>query len=146
MSAKEIFDKAITLQPDEQLLIPCHDARQQESMRVSLAHQRRYFLSQSGVNFDIVVNKITRDGNPFILLSKKPRINTGLVVSADGSVRTVSLKPTPISNIVREGIELERIRAAMREDGHSEEEINKFLEVDEIVSKNDTCLAPNTEE
>ena len=140
MSAKEIFDKAITLQADEQLLIPCHDIRQQESMRVSLAHQRRYFLSQSGVNFDIIVNKVNRDGAPFILLSKKPRIDTGLIVSGDGTVRPVSLKATVLNNLTREALEVERIRSAMLEDGHSEEEINKFLETGELTSKIDTCL------
>lgn len=146
MSAKEIFDKAVGLSTDEQLLIPCHDIRQQESMRVSLAHQRRYFLSQSNVNFDIVVNKITRDGNPFLLLSKKPRIDTGIVISADGQLKTVSLKATPVSNLAREALEISRIRAAMLEDGHTEEEIDRFLDTGEITSKIDTCLPPLKEE
>lgn len=140
MSARDIFDKAVGLAAGEQLLIPCHDARQQESLRVSLAHQRRYFLNQSGVNFDIIVNKISRDGSPYILLTKKPRIDTGLVVSPDGSVKTISLRPTPINTLTREALEVERIRAAMLEDGHSEEEIAKFLETGELTSKNDTCL------
>jgi hypothetical protein len=145
MSAKDIFDKAISLNEGDQLLIPCHDLRQQESMRVSLAHQRRYFLSNTAVNFDIVVSKVTREGNPFLLLGKKPRLDTGLVVSKDGTVRTVSLRPDPVTSIARDGLEIERIRAAMLQDGYSEEDINNYLSGGQEPPKNDTCLLKGEE-
>ena len=127
MSAKEVFDKAISLQDGETLLVPCNDLRQQESLRVSLAYHRRLFLDRSAANFDIIISKSNQEGRPFIAISKVPRITSGFIISQDGSARVTSLKPDPVSTIGREALEVSRIRQAMKEDGMSEEEIEAYF-------------------
>lgn len=138
MAARDIFDKAVELTQGETLLIPCYDSRQQESMRVSLAYQRRYFLDKSEANFDIIVHKVTQNGRPFISLTKSPRIDTGFIISQDGSTRTTSLKPDPVSEITREALQVSRIRSAMKEDGFTDEQIDNYLKSPQEVSKIDT--------
>lgn len=148
MSAKNIFDKAVGINAGETLMVPCHDFRQQESMRVALAHQRRYFLDKSNANFDILVHKKIHDGKPYISISKVPRITTGFIISKDGEVKTTSLEPEPEDNSVTSGIiELARIRAAMKEDGYTEEQIDEYLAGEDakkmsIVDTSGVCLKP----
>ena len=137
MSAKEVFDKAITLQDGESLLVPCNDLRQQESLRVSLAYHRRLYLDRSSANFDILVSKTLQEGRAFISLSKVPRITSGFIVSKDGTARVTSLKPDPISQVGREALEVSRIRQAMKEDGMTEEEIDNYFATPQEVSNID---------
>jgi len=137
MSAKEVFDKAITLQDGESLLVPCNDLRQQESLRVSLAYHRRLYLDRSSANFDILVSKTHQEGRAFISLAKVPRITSGFIVSKDGTARVTSLKPDPVSSVAREALEVSRIRQAMKEDGMSEEEIDDYFSTPQEVSKID---------
>ena len=150
MSAKDIFDRAITLNPGDTLLIPCHDTRQQESMRVSLAYQRRVFLGSAKVGFDIIASKVTKEGKPFISIAKMPRITQGFIISADGGVKTTSLEADPITNLAHDAVDMARIKKSMKEDGYSDADIDAYLSGQQ-VSKNDTsdepvCLAPDKEE
>ena len=132
MSAKDIFDRAVMLKPGQTMLVPCHDFKQQESLRVSLAYQRRTFLNSTDVNFDVVASKVQRGGKPFVAVCKLPRIDTALIIEEDGKVETISLKPTPASKVARDALNIERLREAMREDGMTEEEImNYFLDSQE---------------
>jgi hypothetical protein len=145
MSAKEVFDRAITLKEGETLLVPCHDHRQQESLRVALAYQRRAFLSQADTNFDIISSKVTREGKPFVAISKAPRITTGFVISKDGNISTTSLKPAP-GAVDTDIIELARMKAAMKEDGYTDAQLQEHL-AGKKVSINDICsLAAEPEE
>lgn len=143
MSAKEIFDKAMLLKPGQTLLIPCHDYKQQESLRVSLAYQRRTFLNSTDTGFDIVAQKLSQNGKPFVSITKMPRINTGFLISENGKVETISLKPDPVSAIARDALNLDRIKQAMREDGKTEEEIMTYLndsaETSIIDTSDDAC-------
>jgi hypothetical protein len=132
MSAKEIFDKALTLKDDETLLVPCVDLRQQESLRVSLAYHRRIFLDRSSANFEILVSKTQQEGRAFVSICKVPRITSGFIVSKDGSARLTSLKPDPMSVIARGGMEISRMREAMAEDGMSLEEIDAYFAKPEV--------------
>ena len=137
MSAKEVFDKAISIQDGETLLVPCNDLRQQESLRVSLAYHRRLFLDRSAANFDIIVSKTNQEGRAFISISKVPRITSGFIISQDGTARVTSLKPDPVSTIGREALEVSRIRQAMKEDGMSDAEIDAYFASPQEVSNID---------
>ena len=137
MSAKEVFDKAISIQDGETLLVPCNDLRQQESLRVSLAYHRRLFLDRSAANFDIIVSKTNQEGRAFISISKVPRITSGFIISQDGTARVTSLKPDPVSTIGREALEVSRIRQAMKEDGMSDAEIDAYFNSTPEVSNID---------
>ena len=127
MSAKEVFDKAVTIQDGETLLVPCNDLRQQESLRVSLAYHRRLFLDRSAANFDIIIGKVHQEGKAFVSLAKVPRITSGFIISANGQARVTSLKPDPVSSVAREALEVSRIRQAMVEDGMTEAEIEAYF-------------------
>jgi hypothetical protein len=137
MSAKEIFDKSLSLEDGETLLVPCIDLRQQESLRVSLAYHRRIFLDRSSANFEILVSKVQQEGRAFVSISKAPRITSGFIVSKDGSTRLTSLKPTPMSAIARGGLEISRMREAMLEDGMTPEEIAAYFASPQEVSNID---------
>ena len=137
MSAKEVFDKAVTIQDGETLLVPCNDLRQQESLRVSLSYHRRLFLDRSAATFDIIISKVHQEGRAFISLSKVPRITSGFIISANGEARVTSLKPDPVSNIAREGLEVSRMRQAMKEDGMSDAEIDAYFNSPTEVSNID---------
>lgn len=141
MSAKEIFDKALTIKPGQTLLVPCHDFKQQESLRVSLAYQRRMFLQTSGIDFDIIASKVTKGGKPFVSLTKMPRIETGFLVEEDGKVETVSLKPTPLTEIGRDALDVSRLRQAMLEDGMSEADIAAYFADSQETSNFDASEA-----
>lgn len=132
MSAKEIFDKAVTIQDGETLLVPCNDLRQQESLRVSLAYHRRLFLDRSAANFDIIIAKVHQEGRAFVSLNKVPRITSGFIISADGQARVTSLKPDPLSQVGREALEVSRMRQAMKEDGMSDAEIDAYFNAPEV--------------
>lgn len=138
MSAKDIFDKAITLKPGQTLLVPCHDYKQQESLRVSLAYQRKVFLSSADVAFDILSSKVSKNGKPFVSLTKLPRIETGFIVEEDGQVETISLKPDPVSSIGRDGLDMARMKQAMRDDGMSEADIAAYFADSQETSIFDT--------
>jgi hypothetical protein len=137
MSAKEIFDKSLSLEDGETLLVPCLDLRQQESLRVSLAYHRRLFLDKSSANFEILVSKVQQEGRAFVSISKAPRITSGFIVSKNGSTRLTSLKPTPVSAIARGGLEISRMREAMLEDGMTPEEIAAYFASPQEVSNID---------
>jgi hypothetical protein len=137
MSAKEIFDKSLSLEDGETLLVPCLDLRQQESLRVSLAYHRRLFLDKSSANFEILVSKVQQEGRAFVSISKAPRITSGFIVSKDGSTRLTSLKPTPMSAIARGGLEISRMREAMLEDGMTPDEIAAYFASSQEVSNID---------
>jgi hypothetical protein len=137
MSAKEIFDKSLSLEDGETLLVPCIDLRQQESLRVSLAYHRRLFLDKSSANFEILVSKVQQEGRAFVSISKAPRITSGFIVSKDGSTRLTSLKPTPMSAIARGGLEISRMREAMLEDGMTPDEIAAYFASPQEVSNID---------
>lgn len=149
MGAKDIFDKAILLKPGQSLLVPCHDLRQQESLRVGLAIQRRHFLASTDTDFDIISSKVTKAGKPFISLSRLPRITTGFIVSENGEVETTSLIPDPVSNIGRDALDLNRIRKAMKDDGYSDEQIEAYLNSEKVskidASDETVCLDPDKE-
>lgn len=132
MSAKEIFDKAVTIQDGETLLVPCNDLRQQESLRVSLAYHRRLFLDRSAANFDIIIAKVHQEGRAFVSLNKVPRITSGFIISANGQARVTSLKPDPLSQVGREALEVSRMRQAMKEDGMSDAEIDAYFASPEV--------------
>lgn len=149
MAAKDIFDLAMTLKMGEQLFVPTHNKQQQESLRVSLAYNRRVFLEQTLTDYDIIVSKQTRAGKHFVCLSKMPRITKGTVVSPNGTIREVSLEDPELQAeevIVGSPDDFDedtRIRKAMKGDGFSDEEIDAYFRE---VSKNDTLLEGDADE
>ena len=142
MATKDIFDKAITLEEGETLLVPCHDTRHQESLRVGLSYQRRTFLDQASADFDIIVSKVRQNNQLFVALRKVPRITSGIIVAEDGTSRPTSLKPeAPIQNEI---ISAARIIAAMRQDGIPEDQIQAYLSGEtSIIDTSVECLSPD---
>jgi hypothetical protein len=137
MSAKEIFDKAIQLPQGDTLLVPCNDFRQQESLRVALAYHRRLWLGNSGAEFDLIVNKFSREAKTFISIVKVPRITSGFILRQDGSIQATSLKPDKLTSIVKGGLAISRMRQTMKEDGMTEQQINDYFADVPGVSKID---------
>ena len=136
--SQDIFAKAMSLRAGQKMLVPCHNTRQQESLRVSLAWQRRSFHDTSA-GFDILTSKRTKNGKPFLQLEKVPRNETVLVVDEDGSSTVESIRANPLSEITDMGLNYSRIKRAMEEDGKTQEEIDAYFSSEE-VSKIDTSL------
>ena len=127
---KEIFDKAILIEDGETFIIPCHNEGHMESVRVMLSRQRKMFLENTSTTFDIVIRREKKYDNFLVSLQKVPRITTGMILSADGSMREVSLEPE--QNEVPQFAEVRsaedaRIKAKMLEDGYTKEEVDQHL-------------------
>lgn len=142
MSAKELFDLSVGLNMKEQLLIPVHNKQQQESLRVSLSYNRRLFTLSQDVDFEILISKVTQDDKYFVSLTKMPRITTGLVISPDGTQKSVNIASRPDDETVTVDEDFldedARIRKAMKDDGYSQQEIDEYFSK---TSKNDTSLS-----
>lgn len=132
MSAKEIFDISLTLKMKEQMLVPVHNKQQQESLRVSLSYNRRMFLESTITDFDIIVSKYSKGEKYFVCLTKMPRITSGVILSPDGSSRTVNftdkkLEEEEIELTPTEYDEDARIKKAMKADGYTDAQIDEYF-------------------
>jgi len=129
MSAKDIFDQALGMNMRDQFLVPVHNKAQQESLRVSLSYNRRLFYESTNVDFEILISKVTRNETHYVVMTKMPRITTGVILSPNGSAKTVSLAE-PTQTVLPPAITSDvdqRIRKAMEEDGCTPEEIDDYF-------------------
>ena len=132
-TTKEIFDKAILIKEGSTFLVPCHNKGHMESTRVMLSRQRKTFLETVSAPYDILISRYVKGDKFFVSLQKVPRLSTGMIIDADGSVEAVDLEErSPVEDFVSTAVESERIRAKMLEDGYSEEEINKYLGIEPV--------------
>ena len=139
-TAKDLFDKALLIDMGSTFVIPCYNKQHMESVRVMLSRQRTIFQNSASVDFDILVSRMTENNKFFVTLKKVPRLSTGMIIGRDGSITEVDLDAKdPVEDVVTETIELERVKAKMREDGYSEDEINKQLGIVE----GDSCEEGN---
>ena len=126
MKAKDIFDRALTLEPGQHIEVPCYDKNQQDSMRVMLSRERSRLLDKSPP-FDILIRSTTKQEIHFLILSKVPRISSIVVVDEDGTITSEELtnEAPAITKDVDE--DRERMIALMRQDGMSDSEIEEAL-------------------
>ena len=129
MSAKHLFDLSLDLKMKEQLLIPVHSKQQQESLRVSLSYNRRVFNESTSCDFDILVSKMSKGEKHYVSLTKVPRITAGIIISPDGSTRSTSIDQKYDDNLPPDECfdENQRIRAAMKADGYTDEQIEEYF-------------------
>lgn len=140
MLTKDLFDRALSLSEDERLVIPCNNSRQRESMCTQLYRERARWKESTGAREDIIINKETREGKYFIILTKVPGIPPAMVLDEEGNVKEYLIQKTitkedpqdlipdlpecPAMNISED---IARIKEAMLQDGATEEEIEDFL-------------------
>lgn len=129
MSAKDIFDQALGMNMRDRFLVPVHNKAQQESLRVSLSYNRRLFYESTNVDFEILISKVTKGETHYVVMTKMPRITSGIILSPDGSAKTVNLAE-PTQTVLPPAVTPDtdqRIRKAMEEDGCSQEEIEDYF-------------------
>ena len=152
--AKTLFDQAISISPGQRIVVTCSTRGQMNSLRVLLAREKANFMAVAFPDFDIVVSCRSAEGRHFVIIEKTEPVPPPVILNPDGTIagEVTSLPsrppsaPTPKTEDIQviQPSEKERLIAAMKEDGLSEEEINTYFgnEPDEMskidVSGNET--------
>ena len=113
--SKETFDKALKLNPGEQILLEFHTRGELESFRVQLSRDKVTCRTLLGELADeVIIRKNTRTGHQLLILEKLPILPV-ITVKTD--------KPAT----VHKDTDKDRQRKLMRADGLSPEEIEDAL-------------------
>ena len=151
--AKALFDQALSIAPGQRIVITCPTRGQMNSLRVLLSREKANFMAVAFPDFDIVISCRTAGSNYHVILEKALPVPPPIILNPDGTIageaRFISAippsAPTPKTEDIQviQPSEKERLIAAMKEDGLSDEEINTYFgnEPDEMskidVSGND---------
>lgn len=132
--AQQVFDIVLTLQYNEvvELTFPLDTAA--ESFRSALYRERKIWAKSTGSKDQIVINRNYK-GFPFKLeVSKVPGIMGAVIKKANGSTTNFTfeekIEPLVVTNTVTSSTEIEHQKNLMREDGITEEEIDKYFKDD----------------
>jgi hypothetical protein len=87
--AERIFDKALDLEGGDEILIPCIDRAEQDSLRVQLYRQRARFKEATGKTVEDVVgiSRVDLEGKRFVkLYTKSGLAEHALLIKASGEI------------------------------------------------------------
>jgi len=117
---KDLFQQALTLRPDESIVIPCRDFRETERTRGAFYRELNAMRRISReLAEDIRVTRIMKANYFAVVISKVPKeALAAFLVKGSGEIEEI--KPEEQEK------EPERIERLMREDGFSEGEINAY--------------------
>lgn len=120
MKATEVLQHAMALGEGEVINIPCRDLSELERIRISLYRHRRQLattLPQLADNIKISMSKATLS----LVVCLETDIPAIQIINKEGKVVKEITDKGKLSQ------EQERIAAAMREDGKSEDEIKEYF-------------------
>lgn len=119
--AREWVEKTLSLEPGQELFIPCANKGAQSSLKTRLYAARKEYsvidpVSAEGISFALCF----RDGSPFIKCYKsKDAANIGFIKDTDGTIREVVLnlgdKKVRVINMIKEGKTLEEVEKELGE-------------------------------
>ena len=137
ITVRLIFDKLLTMETGESMLIPCYSIPQRESLRVQLYREKKEWSAKGYGDYDITISKETTDEGIFLRIQKTKKIDAIIIQKKDGSSNVL-----PVTEEVPEEYQVEttegedRIRKLMKENGKSDKEIEEYFS--SKTSNNDT--------
>ena len=128
MDYQKLFDSSLDLDIGESIKIPVISKAHQDAVRVSLARQRRIFVSSFSPDFDILVRCLTIARKRYVLLTKVPKPDDIVIIKKDGTETKLN-KPSSnaFKGVKHQLEELARMKKLMKEDGFSDQEIEDFI-------------------
>ena len=133
---KAYFDAAIALQQGQKLLVPAQNYNHMESLRVQLIAERRRWRDSTTSTEDLTISRKQQDDKCFVLIEKIGAAPPAMILDENNEIISfVTVSKTipgdeitlPDSHALPPTNEEERMRALMKEDGMSQEQIDDYF-------------------
>lgn len=134
-TTKEVFDRAIAMEPGDRMLIPTLSYQQRESVRVLLYRERKKWKESFNTDEDLLIRRFDKKAagkiTYCVMIEKVAAAPPPIIFKEDGTtvefLKSETVEDTLAEPETQEATD-ERMIEAMRADGFTDEQIKAFFQ------------------